>query len=78
MLAIPNHQGKKSCLTNLIAFCDETTGFVDKGRAVNVLYFDFGKALDTVSHNILVPSLGRYGLDGWKPLIGLSGLEGSA
>lgn len=45
---------------------------------MNVIYFDFSKALDTVSHNIFVPSLGHYGLDGWKPLIGLSGLEGSS
>ncbi|KAK4828264.1 hypothetical protein QYF61_024871 [Mycteria americana] len=59
----------KSYLTNLIAFCDETTGFVDKGRTVNVIYFDFSKALDTVSHNILVPNLGRRGLDGWKLLM---------
>ncbi|GAB0204550.1 mitochondrial enolase superfamily member 1 [Grus japonensis] len=55
----------KSCLTNLIAFYDGMTGWVDERRAVDVVYLDFSKAFDTVSHNILVSKLRKCGLDEW-------------
>ncbi|GAB0186901.1 mitochondrial enolase superfamily member 1 [Grus japonensis] len=55
----------KSCLTNLIAFCDGMTGWVYEGRAVDVVYPDFSKAFDTVSHNILIDKLRKCGLDEW-------------
>ncbi|KAJ7404106.1 RNA-directed DNA polymerase from mobile element jockey-like protein [Willisornis vidua] len=54
----------RSCLTNLISFYDQVTHLVDEGKAVDVVYLDFSKAFDTVSHNILLEELVARGLDG--------------
>ena len=53
----------KSCLTNLIAFYNGMSVWIDDGRAVHVVYLDFSKAVDTVSHNILLGKLRKCGLD---------------
>jgi len=53
----------KSCLTNLMAFYNGMTGWADEGRAVDVVYLDFSKAFDTVSHNIHIGKLKECGLD---------------
>jgi len=56
----------KLCLTNLIVFYDDMTGWVDEERAVDVVYLDFSEAFDTVSHNNLLGKLRKCGLDEWS------------
>jgi len=53
----------KSCLSNLVAFYNGMTGWVDEGRAVDVVYFEFSKA---VSCNIFIEKLIKCGLDEWS------------
>ncbi|GAB0178810.1 mitochondrial enolase superfamily member 1 [Grus japonensis] len=65
-----------SCLTNLIY--DLVTCLVDEGKAVDVIYLDFSKAFDTVSHSILLEKLVAHGLDGCTPLGKKNWLEGRA
>ncbi|KAJ7424166.1 RNA-directed DNA polymerase from mobile element jockey-like protein [Pitangus sulphuratus] len=55
----------KSCLTNLIAFYYDMAGLVDERRAVHVVYLEFSKAFDTVSHKVLLVKLRKCGLDEW-------------
>ena len=53
----------RSCLTNLISFYDQVTHLVVKEKAVDVIFLDFSKAFDTVSHGILLENLAAHGLD---------------
>lgn len=55
MIRISQHGFSKgeSCLTNLIAFHDGTTTWIDEGRAVAIVYLNFSKALDVVTHIII-------------------------
>jgi len=52
-------------LANLIAFYHEVSALVDEGREVDVCYFDFRQAFNTVFCNILTDELTKYGLAKW-------------
>ena len=47
----------RSCLTNLLSFLEEVTAYVDEDSPVDVLYLDFSKAFDKVTHKPLVKKL---------------------
>ncbi|PKU43509.1 rna-directed dna polymerase from mobile element jockey-like [Limosa lapponica baueri] len=50
----------RSCLTNLISFCDKVTRLVDDGKAVVIFYLS--KAFDTIYYSILLEKLAAHGL----------------
>ena len=55
---------KKSCLTNLLETFDTIMRILEEGDAVDVLYFDFQKAFDTVPHYRLITKLEKLGIKG--------------
>jgi len=66
-VARPSQHGfmkSRSCFTNLISFYSKMTRLVDEGKAVDVIYLDFSKSFDTVSHSILLEKLAAYSLNG--------------
>ena len=54
----------RACLTNLLEFFEEVLKKVDNGVPVDIIYFDFAKAFDKVSHSKLVFKLRKYGISG--------------
>jgi len=53
----------RSCLTNQISFYDKVTRLVGEGKAVDLVYLDFSKTLEIISHSILLEKLAAHGLD---------------
>ena len=65
-------------MTNLISFYNQMTGLVNEGKAVDVVYLDFSKAFDTVSHSILLGKLAARGLNRYTLLWVKNWLESCA
>ena len=55
---------KGSCLTNLLETLEDWTEALDSGYSLDILYLDYKKAFDTVSHKRLLSKLKWYGFCG--------------
>ena len=66
----------RSCLTNLFSFYDQVTKCLNAGVGVDIVYLDFRKAFDMVSHPILVNQLKGYDLDDYTVQWVANWLEG--
>ena len=51
----------RSCLTNLLDFLETVTKQLDVGEPVDLVYFDFSKALDKVPYVRLLKKLEAHG-----------------
>ena len=54
----------RSWLTNLLEFLEYVCNYIDKGLPVNVIYLDFRKAIDKVSHKSLMVKVKAHGIEG--------------
>ena len=55
---------KKSCFSNLLETVDTIMNIIEDGSPVDVFYFDFCKAFDSVPHYRLITKLENYGVTG--------------
>ena len=66
-LLSPNQYGFRknmSCALQLLKCKNDWTNLLDAGKAVDVVYIDFCKAFDSVSHQKLMFKLEKYGITG--------------
>lgn len=63
VVRIDSPKGNHAYLTNLIAFYNGMTGWIDE--ALNIVYVDFSKAFSTILYDILIGKLRKCGMDKW-------------
>ena len=56
--------GKRSTVTQLLHYLDKCADSISNEKVVDVIYFDFAKAFDTVPHRRLLKKLEAYGIRG--------------
>ena len=55
----------RSCATNLTILIDDITKSLDNNTGTDIIYFDFAKAFDSVSHDIILHKLKtKFKIDG--------------
>ena len=56
--------GKRSIITQLLCYLDKCADSISNNKVVDVIYFDFAKAFDSVPHRRLLKKLDAYGIKG--------------
>jgi len=54
----------RSCSTQLLLAMNDWTKALHTGHNIDIMYFDFAKAFDSVSHNRLISNLRSSGISG--------------
>lgn len=67
-LYLSDHQhgfvASRSTTTNLVTFTESLIQAIDEGKQFDVVYTDFSKAFDKMSHSLLINKLAMYGIAG--------------